>query len=85
MRLGNSLEVFDTSSSYINLRRILIYGKLSEKISFEIGDIDLKMTPFTLWNYQEEGNVNENSYQIVSVKSSNMKISIMVIFGEDKD
>ena len=60
LRLGNSLEVFDTSSSYINLRRILIYGKLSEKISFEIGDIDLKMTPFTLWNYQEEGIVNEN-------------------------
>ena len=60
LRLGNSLEVFDTSSSYINLRRILIYGKLSENTSFEIGDIDLKMTPFTLWNYQEEGIVNEN-------------------------
>ena len=42
LRLGNSLEVFDTSSSYINLRRILIYGKLSKNTSFEIGDIDLK-------------------------------------------
>ena len=60
LRLGNSLEVFDTSSSYINLRRILIYGKLSKNTSFEIGDIDLKMTPFTLWNFQEEGIVNEN-------------------------
>ena len=60
LRLGNSLEVFDTSSSYINLRRILIYGKLSKNTSFEIGDIDLKMTPFTLWNSQEEGIVNEN-------------------------
>ena len=60
LRLGNSLEVFDTSSSYINLRRILIYGKLSKNTLFEIGDIDLKMTPFTLWNFQEEGIVNEN-------------------------
>ncbi len=60
LRLGNSLEVFDTSSSYLNLRRILIYGNLNKNISFEIGDIDLKMTPFTLWNFQEEGIVNEN-------------------------
>ena len=55
LRLGNSLEVFDTSSSYLNLRRILIYGDLNKNMSFEIGDIDLKMTPFTLWNFQEEG------------------------------
>ena len=60
LRLGNSLEVFDTSSSYLNLRRILIYGDLNKNMSFEIGDIDLKMTPFTLWNFQEEGIVNEN-------------------------
>ena len=60
LRLGNSLEIFDTSSSYLNLRRILIYGKLSKNSSFEIGDVDLKMTPFTIWNFYEEGAINEN-------------------------
>ena len=61
LRLGSNLEVFDTSSSYLNLRRLLIFGDLNDYISFEIGDIDLQMTPFTLWNSNEEGEVNENS------------------------
>tara|TARA_B100000768_G_scaffold125990_1_gene116635 strand:+ start:5750 stop:7441 length:1692 start_codon:yes stop_codon:yes gene_type:complete len=60
LRMGSNLEVFDTSSSYLNLRRLLIFGDLNKSFSFEIGDIDLKMTPFTLWNSVQEGNVNEN-------------------------
>mgnify|MGYP001275420469 CR=1 FL=1 len=60
LRMGSNLEVFDTSSSYLNLRRILIFGDLNKSFSFEIGDIDLKMTPFTLWNSNQEGNINES-------------------------
>lgn len=60
LRLGSSLDIFDTSASYINLRRLLIFGDFNKQLSFEIGDVDLKMTPFTLWNYNEEGNVNES-------------------------
>jgi len=60
LRMGSNLEVFDTSSSYLNLRRLLIFGDLNKYFSFEIGDIDLKMTPFTLWNSNQEGNINEN-------------------------
>lgn len=60
LRMGSNLEVFDTSSSYLNLRRLLIFGDLSKSFSFEIGDIDLKMTPFTLWNSNQEGNINES-------------------------
>ena len=61
LRLGSNLEVFDTSSSYLKVRRLLIFGDLSNNISFELGDIDLIMTPFTLWNNIEEGNVNESN------------------------
>lgn len=61
LRLGSNLEVFDTSSSYLKVRRLLIFGDLSNDISFELGDIDLIMTPFTLWNNVEEGNVNESN------------------------
>jgi hypothetical protein len=60
LRLGSSLDVFDTSASYINLRRLLIFGEFNRHLSFEIGDVDLIMTPFTLWNSTEEGNVNES-------------------------
>lgn len=61
LRLGSNLEVFDTSSSYLKVRRLLIFGDLSNDFSFELGDIDLIMTPFTLWNSVEEGNVNESN------------------------
>ena len=60
LRMGSNLEVFDTSSSYLNLRRLLIFGDLNKYFSFEIGDIDLKMTPFTLWNSNQEGSINES-------------------------
>lgn len=60
LRMGSNLEVFDTSSSYLKLRRLLIFGDLNKSFSFEIGDIDLKMTPFTLWNSNQEGNINES-------------------------
>ena len=60
LRLGSSLEVFDTSASYIKVRRILLFGDITKNLSFEVGDIDVKMTQFTLWNNNEEGAINEN-------------------------
>ena len=60
LRLGSSLEVFDTSASYIKVRRILLFGDITKNLSFEVGDIDVKMTKFTLWNCNEEGAINEN-------------------------
>ena len=60
LRLGSSLDVFDTSASYIDLRRILVFGDFNKNLSFEVGDVDLIMTPFTLWNNNEEGNINES-------------------------
>ena len=60
LRLGSSLDVFDTSASYIDLRRILVFGEFNKNLSFEVGDVDLIMTPFTLWNNYEEGNIHES-------------------------
>ncbi|MEC7813502.1 MAG: hypothetical protein VYE38_01695, partial [Bacteroidota bacterium] len=61
LRLGSSLEVFDTSASYIKIRRILLFGHVSKHVKFEVGDIDVKMSPFTLWNNEEEGVIAENN------------------------
>ena len=61
LRLGSSLEVFDTSASYIKIRRILLFGHVSKHVKFEVGDIDVKMSPFTLWNNEEEGVISENN------------------------
>ena len=34
LRLGSSLEVFDTSASYIKIRRILLFGDITKNLSF---------------------------------------------------
>ena len=39
LRLGSSLDVFDTSASYIDLRRILVFGEFNKNLSFEVGDV----------------------------------------------
>ena len=85
LRMGSNLEVFDTSSSYLKLRRLLIFGDLNMSFSFEIGDIDLKMTPFTLWNSNQEGNINESILLVIIEIFKTMKISIMKIIGGGKE
>ena len=39
---------------------MLVYGDFNKNLSFEVGDVDLIMTPFTLWNNYEEGNIHES-------------------------
>lgn len=60
LRLGTNLALFDTSASYAQLRRIVISGQITKIWHYEIGDIDVSWTPFTIWNNNAEGNVGES-------------------------
>ncbi len=60
LRLGTNLALFDTSASYAQLRRIVVSGDIDDTWRYEIGDIDLSWTPYTIWNYGSEGNVRES-------------------------
>lgn len=60
LRLGTNLALFDTSASYAQLRRIVVSGDINDIWHYEIGDIDISWTPYTIWNYGSEGNARES-------------------------
>ena len=60
LRLGTNLALFDTSASYAQVRRVVLSGSLLDNWSYEIGDVDVAWTPFTIWNSLSEGVVNES-------------------------
>ena len=60
LRLGTNLALFDTSASYAQVRRVVLSGLLVEHLRYEIGDVDVAWTPFTIWNSPSEGVVNES-------------------------
>ncbi len=60
LRLGTNLALFDTSASYAQVRRVVLSGSLLEHWRYEIGDVDVAWTPFTIWNSPSEGVVNES-------------------------
>ena len=60
LRLGTNLALFDTSASYAQVRRVILSGALMDHWRYEIGDVDVAWTPFTIWNSPSEGVVNES-------------------------
>ena len=58
-RIRNELGGFWGGGVTFNVRQLTLKGVASNIVRYEIGDIDLKMTPYTLYNTQEEGIVNE--------------------------
>ena len=60
LRLGTNLALFDTSASYAQVRRVVLSGALMDHWRYEIGDVDVAWTPFTIWNSPSEGVVNES-------------------------
>ena len=61
LRLGTNLALFDTSASYAQVRRVLLSGQLTPRWNYEIGDIDVVGSPFTIWNSNAEGAVRESA------------------------
>ena len=58
-RIRNELGGFWGGGVSFNVRQLTLRGVAGRVVKYELGDIDLKMTPYTLWNTQEEGIINE--------------------------
>ena len=58
-RIRNELGGFWGGGVTFNVRQLTLKGVANNVVRYEIGDIDLKMTPYTLFNTQEEGFINE--------------------------
>ena len=54
IRIKNDFGFMWGSGAYVDLRRLSVRGVLNDRISFNLGDLYLKQTPFTLHNYQQE-------------------------------
>ena len=60
IRMKSNLALFDTSRSNIFIRQFKLYGDLNDIFYYEIGDVDLVLDGYTLWNNKEKGLVNES-------------------------
>lgn len=58
-RIRNELGGFWGGGVNFNVRQLSLKGVAGNVVRYEIGDLDLKMTPYTLFNNIEEGVVNE--------------------------
>ena len=60
LRIRNSFGGFFGSGTEINVRQLKARGIINEKIRFSVGDLFLKQSKFTLYNYDEELSGFEN-------------------------
>ena len=60
LRIRNSFGSFFGSGTEINVRQLKAKGVINNKIRFSIGDLFLKQSEFTLYNYDEELSGYEN-------------------------
>ncbi|MFP5470577.1 MAG: hypothetical protein ACLGGV_03200 [Bacteroidia bacterium] len=58
-RIRNELGGFWGGGVSFNVRQLTLRGVAGGIVKYELGDIDLSMTPYTLYNFTEEGVVNE--------------------------
>lgn len=53
LRVRNEFGGFYGDGSFLEFRQLRLDGILNKVIKYEIGDIDLSMTPYTLYNFSE--------------------------------
>ena len=54
LRIRNSFSSFFGSGTEINVRQLRAKGVINDKVRFSVGDLFLKQSKFTLYNYDEE-------------------------------
>ncbi len=59
LRVKNAIGGFWGQGATLELREISIKGVAGKVLKYRFGDIDSKMTPYTLWNYDGECTNNE--------------------------
>jgi len=60
LRIRNSFGSFFGSGTEINVRQLKAKGVINNKIRFSVGDLFLKQSRFTLYNYDDEISAYEN-------------------------
>ena len=60
IRMRSNLALFDTSRSNIFIRQFRLYGNFNDLFYYELGDVDLVLDRYTLWNNKEKGLINES-------------------------
>ena len=67
IRIKNDFGYMWGSGAYVELRRLSVRGVLNDRVSFNLGDVYLKQTSYTLYNNLQELSKNEpsvfNSYR----------------------
>ncbi len=58
-RIRNELGGFWGAGVSFNVRQLTLKGVAGNIVRYELGDIDIRQTPYTVWNSPEEGNLNE--------------------------
>src|SRR5690606_26351041 len=53
LRVRNEFGGFYGDGSFLEFRQLRLDGILNKVVKYEIGDIDLSMTPYTLYNFSE--------------------------------
>ncbi|MFQ3575785.1 MAG: hypothetical protein SNJ77_05050 [Cytophagales bacterium] len=60
LRARNEFGGFYGSGAQVRVRQIYLQTLIAKKVSFKIGDLDLKQNQHTLWNNIQDGVVNES-------------------------
>jgi hypothetical protein len=58
-RIRNELGGFWGGGVSFDVRQLTLNGVAANTVKYNLGDIDIKMTPYTLYNFEEEGMINE--------------------------
>lgn len=61
LRLRNEFGGFFGAGMSVEVRELWARGIIADILKYRVGDMDLVMTPYTLYNSTEEGHVNEAS------------------------
>jgi hypothetical protein len=61
LRLRNEFGGFFGAGMTVEVRELWARGIIGNVVEYRVGDMDLERTPYTLFNFQEEGTINEPS------------------------
>ncbi|NEN22701.1 hypothetical protein G3O08_04175 [Cryomorpha ignava] len=59
LRLRNEFGGFFGSGMTIEVRELWARGVIANRVKYRVGDMDMKLSKYTLYNYDEEGHVNQ--------------------------
>ena len=59
IRLRNEFGGFFGAGMSVEVRELWVRGVIADVVKYRVGDMDLKMSPYTLFNPEEEGTINE--------------------------